>query len=64
MLIALKQSLGLGLIVGGLGQYLFPEFTGVFGAAIKVSIEHRELIGTISFIGGLIIFYMPTDNCK
>lgn len=51
----------MGLIIGGIGQYLFPEFTGVLGSPIKTSIEHRELIGTIAFIGGLILLYMPTD---
>ena len=55
-----KNSLGIGLIFGGIAQYAFPEYTGVFGSAIKTSIEHRELIGAIGFIGGLILFYMPT----
>lgn len=61
MLLAIKHSVSMGLIIGGIGQYLFPEFTGVLGSPIKTSIEHRELIGTIAFIGGLILLYMPTD---
>lgn len=51
----------MGLIIGGDGQYLFPEFTGVLGSPLKTSIEHRELIGTLAFLGGLILFYMPTN---
>lgn len=51
----------MGLIIGGGCQYLFPEFTGVFGSPIKTSIEHRELIGTLAFLGGLILLYMPSD---
>jgi hypothetical protein len=61
MLFAIKHGLSMGLIIGGAGQYLFPEFTGVLGSPIKTSIEHRELIGTLAFLGGLILLYMPTD---
>ncbi len=61
MLFAIKNGLSMGLIIGGAGQYLFPEFTGAFGSPIKTSIEHRELIGTLAFLGGLILLYMPTD---
>jgi len=61
MLFAIKIGLSMGLIIGGAGQYLFPEFTGVFGSPIKTSIEHRELIGTLAFLCGLILLYMPTD---
>lgn len=49
------------MIIGGMGQYMFPEFSGAFGSPTKTSIEHRELIGTLAFVGGLILFYMPTD---
>ena len=51
----------MGLIIGGAGQYLFPEFTGLLGSPIKTSVEHRELIGTLAFLGGLILLYMPTE---
>lgn len=64
MLFALKHGLSIGLIIGGASQYLFPEFTGAFGQPIKTSIEHRELIGTIAFIGGLILFYILTYDIK
>jgi len=57
-----KESLGIGLVVGGLGMYLFPEFTGVLSGPPKTSTEHRELIGTISFIGGLLLYFMPTEK--
>jgi len=61
MLLNLKYGVSMGLIIGGACQYLFPEFTGLFGSPIKTSIEHRELIGSMSFIGGLILLYMPTE---
>ena len=64
MLFALKNGLSIGLIIGGALQYLFPEFNGAFGQPIKTSIEHRELIGTIAFIGGLVLFYILTYNYK
>jgi hypothetical protein len=64
MLFVLKNGLSIGLIIGGALQYLFPEFNGTFGQPIKTSIEHRELIGTIAFIGGLILFYMLTYDIK
>ncbi len=43
---------------------MFPEFNGIFSGPVKPSIEHRELIGTIAFVGGLILFYMPTYDMK
>lgn len=43
---------------------MFPEFNGVFSGPVKTSIEHRELIGTIAFVGGLILFYMLTYDVK
>ena len=61
MLITIKNGLSIGMIIGGMGQYMFPEFSGAFGSPTKTSIEHRELIGTLAFVGGLILFYMPTD---
>ena len=61
---SLKFGLSLGLIIGGAVQYFFPEFTGAFGSTIKSSIEHRELVGAIFFIGGLILFYMLTSDVK
>ena len=61
MLLDLKYGVSMGLIIGGACQYLFPEFTGVFGSPIKTSIEHRELIGTLAFLGGLLLLYMPSD---
>lgn len=64
MLYALKNGLSIGMIIGGAGQYMFPEFTGSFGQPIKTSIEHRELIGTIVFVGGLILFYILTYDVK
>lgn len=64
MLYALKNGLSIGMIIGGAGQYMFPEFTGAFGQPIKTSIEHRELIGTIVFVGGLILFYILTYDVK
>jgi len=64
MIFALKNGLIKGMIIGGALQYLFPEFNGTFGQPIKTSIEHRELIGTIAFIGGLILFYMLTYDIK
>jgi hypothetical protein len=64
MLFALKNGLSIGLIIGGALQYMFPEFNGAFSGPIKTSIEHRELIGTIAFIGGLILFYMLTYDVK
>ena len=64
MLFTIKYGLSIGLIGGGALQYLFPEFTGAFGQPIKTSIEHRELIGAIAFIGGLILFYILTYDIK
>jgi hypothetical protein len=61
MLLTIKIGLSIGCIIGGIGQYIFPEYTGAFGSPIKTSIEHRELIGAIAFFAGLILFYMPTD---
>ena len=57
----IKNGLSIGMIIGGIAQYLFPEFNGLFSSPIKTSIEHRELVAAIVFVGGLIIFYMPTD---
>jgi hypothetical protein len=48
----MKHGLSIGLIVGGLLAYLFPEFNGAFGKTVTTSIEHRELIGIILFVGG------------
>jgi len=64
MLFALKNGLSIGLLIGGSLQYTFPEFTVAFGQPIKTSIEHRELIGTIAFIGGLVLFYILTYDVK
>ena len=64
MIFALKNGLSIGLIIGGALQYMFPESNGAFGQPIRTSIEHRELIGTIAFIGGLILFYILTYDIK
>lgn len=61
MILEIKHITGIGLAIGGLGHYIFPEFSGLFSAPIKTSIEHRELLSMISFIGGMILIYMPTD---
>ena len=64
ILLAIKQGVSIGLIIGGAGQYLFPDFFGLLGiihSPIKTSLEHRELVGTLAFLGGLILFYMPSE---
>ncbi len=62
--LVLKTSLGMGLLVGGIGKYFFPEFNGLLSGPVKTSLEHGELMGLISLIGGAIIFFMPTDLTK
>ena len=62
-LCAVKDAIGIGLAIGGIGTYLFPEFNGVFSGPIKTSTEHRELLGLLSFIGGVGIYFMKTDKC-
>lgn len=56
----IKNGASIGLIFGGLLNYAFPEIVSTLSST-RTSIEHKELIGIISFIGGLIVFYMPTD---
>jgi hypothetical protein len=58
----MKQGLSIGLIIGGLLQYIFPDFNGLFGKSVTTSIEHRELVGVIVFIGGLLLFYLPSNS--
>lgn len=60
----LKTTLGIGLVVGGIGKYCFPEFNGLLDEPVKTSLEHSQLLGLIGFIGGLIIIFMPTDLTK
>jgi hypothetical protein len=55
----IKNGASIGLIFGGMLSYAFPEIISTISST-KTSIEHKELIGIISFIGGLIVFYMPT----
>lgn len=59
--LVLKVGLGIGMVVGGMMKLLFPEFNGFFSGPVKTSLEHNELMGLISLIGGVIIFFMPTD---
>jgi uncharacterized protein YjeT (DUF2065 family) len=49
------------MILGGLSQYLFPDSIAIIGSVSSTSIEHRELIGILTFFVGMILFYMPTD---
>ena len=56
----IKNGASIGLIFGGALSYAFPEIFSTLSST-KTSFEHKELIGVISFIGGLIVFYMPTD---
>ncbi len=58
---AVKDSVGIGLVIGGLGSYMFPEFNGLFGGPLKTTIEHREMLGLIAFIGGVVVYFIP---CK
>ena len=62
--LVLKTSLGGGLVVAGIVKWFFPEFNGLLAGPVKTTIEHGELLGLISFIGGSIIFFMPTDLTK
>jgi len=55
----IKNGVSIGLIFGGLISYAFPDISSLLSSR-QTSIEHKELIGIISFIGGLIVFYMPT----
>ncbi len=59
---AVKDSLGIGLIIGGLVTYMFPEFNGLFGGPLTTTIEHREMLGLISFIGGVVVYFIPSKK--
>ena len=61
ILFSIKIGSSVGMIFGGLGQYLFPESISIFGSVSGTPIDHRELVGIVTFIGGIILFYMPTD---
>ena len=56
----IKNGVSIGLIFGGLISYAFPDISSLLSNR-QTSIEHKELIGIISFIGGVIIFYMPSN---
>lgn len=60
----MKNALGIGLIIADILQYTFPEFNEIFREPVLTSNEHRELVGMIMFIGGLILFYMPSNTNK
>jgi hypothetical protein len=61
ILFSIKIGSSIGMILGGLGQYLFPDSIAIIGSVSSTSIEHRELIGILTFFVGMILFYMPTD---
>lgn len=59
---AIKDALGIGLGVWGAFSWYFPGFEGVFSEPAKFSTAEGRIIALISLVGGIIIYFMPTDK--
>lgn len=56
-----KIGLSVGLMLGGLLSFFFPEFNGFFSDPLKITIAEGRIIGSILFVGGAVLLFMPSD---
>jgi hypothetical protein len=60
----MAKALGIGLIIGGIGSWYFPQFQGVFFEPANVTTGEGRIIAAILFVGGLLLYFLSPKPSK
>ena len=60
----MARALGIGLIIGGIGSWFFPQFQNVLFEPANITVGEGKIIGAILVVGGLLLYFLSPRASK